>query len=154
MQTTRRQFIAATALAAAAGVAAADPRRVAMANETPESPLNRPIIDTHQHLWDLKRLRLPWLAGAPEKLQRSFGTADYLVATAGLDVRAVYMEVDVAEADHVAEAEHVIALATDPAQPTVAAVIGGRPGEDGFEAYIRRFAGEPAVKGVRRVLHG
>ena len=24
-----------------------------------------PIIDTHQHLWDLDKFRLPWLADAP-----------------------------------------------------------------------------------------
>ena len=34
------------------------------------------------------------------------------------------------------------------------AVIGGRPADDGFDAYIEPLAKEPAVKGLRQVLHG
>ena len=30
------------------------------------------IIDTHQHLWDLKKQKLPWLAEAPDILKRTF----------------------------------------------------------------------------------
>ena len=112
------------------------------------------IVDTHQHLWDLDRLTLLWLDGAPQKLRQNFTTKEYLAATRGLNMRAVYMEVDVTPADHVIEAEHVIRLSADAAHPTEAAVIGGRPGEEGFEAYTRRFAKSSAVKGVRRVLHG
>ena len=41
-----------------------------------------PIIDTHQHLWDLSRLDMPWLESAPT-LNRSYVTSDYLAATAG-----------------------------------------------------------------------
>ena len=33
-----------------------------------------------------------------------------------------------------------------------AAVIGGRPGADGFNEYIERYKGNPWVKGVRQVL--
>ncbi len=36
----------------------------------------------------------------------------------------------------------------------VAAVIGGRPSSDGFGAYLDRYQKEPAIKGVRQVLHG
>ena len=68
-----------------------------------------PIIDTHQHLWDLKRFSLPWLQGAPEVLARSYLSADFREATAGLNVeQAVYMEVDVRPDQQVDEAEYVI----------------------------------------------
>lgn len=113
-----------------------------------------PIIDTHQHLWDLSRFRLPWLAGAP-KLNRSFLPEDYREATAGLGVvRTVYMEVDVDPAQHVQEAEYVLELCGRADNPMVAAVIGGRPASPRFRDYITRFRDSRAIKGVRQVLHG
>src|SRR5690242_8640265 len=38
-----------------------------------------PIVDTHEHLWDLTKFNLPWTKGN-EKLARSFVTKDYLEA--------------------------------------------------------------------------
>lgn len=112
------------------------------------------IIDTHQHLWDVTKFRLPWLAGGGP-LAKSHLMSDYLQACAGLDVvKTVYMEVDVDPAQHVEEAEYVIDLCRRSDNPMAAAVIGGRPAADGFGAYIRRFKDEPFVKGVRQVLHG
>ena len=113
-----------------------------------------PIIDTHQHLWDLTKFKLPWIKpGQP--LARNFVTKDYLEATRGLNVvKAVYMEVAVDPSQHVAEAEHVIELCKSADAPTVAAVIGGEPASDRFAGYITRFKGSPYVKGVRQVLFG
>ena len=52
------------------------------------------IIDTHQHLWNLDRLKLPWVEGVPA-LNRSFEISDYLKASASSGIRrTVYMEVD------------------------------------------------------------
>ena len=113
-----------------------------------------PIIDTHQHLWDLDRFELPWLEGAPS-LNRNYVTGDYLAATAGLNVvKTVYMEVDVTAAQHPAEAEHLIELCAAYDNPTAGTVIGGDMISGEFAAYIRRFAASPAIKGVRQVLHG
>lgn len=114
-----------------------------------------PIIDTHQHLWDLTRFRLPWTDSSPS-LNRSFLTSDYLEATRGLNVvKAIYMEVDVEPSQQVAEAEHLIELSQRDDTPTVAAVISGRPADaEGFKAYITRFKDSPYIKGVRQVLHG
>ncbi len=114
-----------------------------------------PIVDTHQHLWDLKRFRLPWLAKDSVKpIRRSFLMADYLEATRGLNVvKAVYMEVNVDPAQQAAEAEYVIDLCRRDDNPTVAAVIGGSPQKKEFRRYIERFADSPFVKGVRTVLH-
>lgn len=113
----------------------------------------QPIVDTHQHLWDLEKFRLPWLADAPA-LARNFLTSDYLTATAGLGVvKAVYMEVDVAPEQQSAEAEALISLCADDETPTVAAVISGRPASADFAPYIRRYASHPAIVGVRQVLH-
>ncbi|MEC7758470.1 MAG: amidohydrolase, partial [SAR324 cluster bacterium] len=52
------------------------------------------IIDTHQHLWNLDRLKLPWVEEVPA-LNRSFEISDYLKASASSGIRrTVYMEVD------------------------------------------------------------
>ncbi len=121
---------------------------------TEPDPGALPIVDTHQHLWDLSRFRLPWLAGAG-KLNRSFSTADYDVATKGLNVvKTVYMEVDVTPEQHEAEADYVIELCRRDDNPMSGAVIGGRPGQFGFRNYINLYKTNRLIKGVRQVLHG
>ncbi len=113
-----------------------------------------PIIDTHQHLWDLKEFQPPWLADANAKIAAKHDMQDYLAETANLNlVKAIYMEVDVAEKDQNAEADFILKIIREKKSPTVAAVISGRPGSEGFAAYMERFKGEPAIKGVRQVLH-
>lgn len=112
------------------------------------------IIDTHQHLWDRRKLNLPWLDSAPEVLRHDFLTADYQRAFAGLNVKAIYMEVDVATSDHAKEADGIVAQCRAGNTPTIAATIGGRPASAGFEGYVRRYAGNGIVKGLRQVLHG
>jgi L-fuconolactonase len=112
------------------------------------------IIDTHQHLWDRRKLNLPWLGGAPEVLRHDFLTADYQQAFAGLNVKAIYMEVDVAPSDHTKEADGIVAQCRAGNTPTIAATIGGRPSSSDFESYVKRYAGNGLVKGLRQVLHG
>jgi L-fuconolactonase len=145
---SRRRLLQSSAVAAAALA-----RPLLAGEETmTDSPL--PIVDTHQHLWDLDRFRLNWLAGAP-KINRSFRPDDYATATEGLNVvKTVYMEVDVVPEQQVAEAEYVIALCERSDNPMVAAVISGRPGESGFREYVDRFRGSRYIKGIRQVLHG
>ena len=111
------------------------------------------LIDTHQHLWDLERQKLPWLAGAPEILKRTYHLTEYREATQGLNIKAVYMEVAVDASQLTQEAEHVIGLSRDASTPTIAAVIGSRPESAQFADYITKFKSVPEVKGARRVLH-
>ncbi len=121
------------------------------------STLNSPdalIIDTHQHLWDRSMISPPWIKGAPEVLRHDYVTADYVKATAGLNVKAIYMEVDVAPSDHIKEADEIVAQCRAGKTPTIAATIGGRPASDDFESYVKRYAGNGIVKGLRQVLHG
>jgi predicted TIM-barrel fold metal-dependent hydrolase len=112
------------------------------------------MIDTHQHLWDLSKFQLPWLEGAPEVLRRSYRTQEYREATRGLNIQAVYMEVDVDPAQHPQEVEHVAELSRSGEHPTIAAVVGGRPASAEFARYLARLKKHPEVKGVRQVLHG
>ncbi len=114
-----------------------------------------PIVDTHQHLWDLARFTLPWLEGeGMESLRKNYLMSDYLAASAGAGMaRTIYMEVDVAAEQRTAEAEFVIGLCGADDNPMTGAVIGGSPGEEGFRAYIDRFKDRDFIKGVRQVLH-
>ena len=140
MSLSRRGFMCAAAVAAMSGRAS-----------TAEGKEALPIIDTHQHLWDLGRFKLPWIRAGDAVLDRNYLTPDYLEATRGLNVvKAVYMEVAVAPAQRVAEAEWVIDICKRGDSPTVAAVIGGSPEAEDFAAYINRFKDSLYVKGVRQ----
>ena len=103
-----------------------------------------PIVDTHQHLWDLSLLQLPWL---PKEgpLAGSHTMEDYLREADGLNiVKTVYMEVDVAVGQRPAEADEVIALCKRPDNPMAGAVIGGDPADPGFIAMMHsRFRAVP-----------
>ncbi|MBT4496444.1 MAG: amidohydrolase, partial [Gemmatimonadetes bacterium] len=82
-----------------------------------------PILDTHQHLWDLSRFDLPWVEGAGI-LNRSFLPEDYATAVEGLAVDGtVYMEVDVSPDQSAAEADYVSQLCADESQLMRAAVV-------------------------------
>jgi L-fuconolactonase len=116
------------------------------------------IIDTHQHLWNLKKLRLPWvegLTGEPKAiLGHDYLLSDYDEASRGLRIhRTVYMEVDVAEDDEIKEAAYVAKVCAGGKTPMAAAVISGRPASEGFARYLDQFKGQPAIKGLRQVLH-
>tara|TARA_B100000945_G_scaffold320175_1_gene329435 strand:+ start:1502 stop:2482 length:981 start_codon:yes stop_codon:yes gene_type:complete len=148
MAFSRREFIQTTTAAAAAAIVPA------VSATAKVSAKRLPLIDTHQHLWDLDLFQPPWLSGAPDVLARSYVTSDYKKATRAVNlVKAVYMEVDVNPKNQVKEAEHLIALSKDPRHPTVAAVISGRPGEESFAPYISRYKDSQYIKGVRQVLH-
>ncbi len=147
MSTSRRHFLQSALVVSGAAVFAS---RDLLAVDDPRGL----IVDTHQHLWDLSRQTLPWLAGAPEVLKHDFRSQEYAAATQGLTMRTVYMEVDVAAEQHDAEAEFVIGLCRDPKHPMVGAVIGGRPDSPQFGDSIRRHVASGHVKGVRQVLHG
>src|SRR5262249_4052139 len=93
----RRRFLHHS-LSLTAGLALASARPAA-----DTEPL--PVLDTHQHLWDVQKFRLPWIKKG-DPFDRNYLLHDYLEATKGLNVvKAIYMEVDVDPAQHVAEAE-------------------------------------------------
>ena len=128
----------------------------AMISTTPSSAaeVEKPlIIDTHQHLWDLTKLKLPWAEQARPLYNQNYRTEEYLEATRGLNVKAVYMEVDSPADQRAIEAEYAIELCRSKTKPTIAAVIGARPAEPGFQEFVKRFKGSGFVRGIRQVLH-
>ncbi|MBW3623013.1 MAG: amidohydrolase family protein [Armatimonadetes bacterium] len=111
-----------------------------------------PIVDTHQHLWDLNRFTLPWLP-LDGPLTRSHTMADYLEAALGLPLtKTVYMEVAVTPSQQREEAAYVLDLCRRDDNPMAGAVIGGDPASPDFEAYLNATAQDHHVKGVRHSL--
>ena len=54
-----------------------------------------PIVDSHVHLWDPTRFRMPWLDGN-ERIGKPFGLAEFREHSAGVDVEGiVYLQVEV-----------------------------------------------------------
>jgi L-fuconolactonase len=151
---SRRDFLAVSAGAVAGSLTHSVTPRVSAQEKAMPDPI--PVIDTHQHLWDLSKFKLPWHQGDDTKpLQRSFVMSDYVEATKGLNiVKTVYMEVDVEPHQQVAEADYVTELCQSKDNSMAAAVVSGRPGTPGFEPYIRRLADNKYIKGIRQVLHG
>jgi predicted TIM-barrel fold metal-dependent hydrolase len=150
----RRQFLAATAAGATAGLAAQAFPLVGHSQEKPAVPTGKlPIIDCHQHLWDLEKFKLP-LFEPGTLLGRSYVMQDYLAAIEGTGIKhAVYMEVDVDPSQQTAEAEHLIEICKSGKAPTIGAVISGRPNSDKFKDYITPLAKSEYIKGIRQVLH-
>lgn len=152
----RRDFVNAIAGAAVIGVQAGLGAKLMSAAE-PSSKTSEPmlkVVDSHQHLWDLKKFRLPWTANSPS-LARDFTMRDYLTATAGIPiVKSVYLEVDVEPSQQQAEADYIAELCRRGEGPLAAAVISGRPAAEGFRKYITQFKAHPHIRGLRQVLHG
>jgi predicted TIM-barrel fold metal-dependent hydrolase len=111
------------------------------------------VIDSHQHLWDLKRFRLPW-TDTQKSLARDFTMRDYLAATEGIPIAgSVYLEVDLEPSQQQAEADYITELCRRREGPLVAAVVSGRPASDRFADYVRPFRDHSYIRGIRQVLH-
>jgi predicted TIM-barrel fold metal-dependent hydrolase len=149
----RREFLAAAAAAAPAAALAQRPKK----DRPVLTPNQIPIVDTHQHLWDLSQFKLAWFnpdTSEGKILGHSFTPKEYAEATKGLNlVKAVYMEVDVIPEQQQKEADYVVGLCESGKAPTCAAVVSGRPASEGFERYAKQFKGHKYVKGIRQVLH-
>lgn len=139
----RREFVA-TAAATLAGSAA----------KTEDRPAMLPIVDCHQHLWDLTKFKLAWVKEG-DPLAVSYTPKEYAEAIRGLNfVKAVYMEVDVVEEQQQQEADYIVDLIKSKGSITVAAVVSGRPNQgEAFRRYVDQFKGSPYIKGLRQVVH-
>src|SRR5262245_45690482 len=114
-----------------------------------------PIVDSHLHLWDPTHFRMPWLDGNTV-LDKPYGLAEYRQHTAGVQVEAmVYLQVEVAPAYGLLEAEWVVARAAE--DPRIEAIVAWAPCEYGDQsrAYLECLgAFSPLVRGVRRLIQG
>ena len=107
------------------------------------------LVDSHVHLWNPARFRMPWLDDEPT-LRRPFGPSEFAQASFGVDVEAiVYIQVDTTPAYGLLEARWAAS------QAGVRAVVAFAPMEDG--EVVRTYLDElveisPLIKGVRRLI--
>ena len=113
---------------------------------------NFPIVDTHLHLWDLTRLRYPWLVGVPS-LHKNHLIDDYRRACGPVAVaKMVFVQCECDPAQSLQEVDWVTAIAR--VDPRLRGIVGHAPLEKGeaAEADVGRLADRPLVKGVRRLI--
>ncbi len=159
---TRRDFLRHTATAGAGILAVGQAFNLNLTETAHARGLNLnepaalPIVDTHQHLWDLTKFELPWTKGKDvSSLAHSFVSSDYMAAIKGSNVvKSVYMEVDVTPSQQSKEADYVIDICEKRETPMVAAVISGRPNSAEFKDYATKYSKNKYIKGIRQVLHG
>ena len=111
-----------------------------------------PMVDTHVHLWDPRRLRYPWLEELPA-LNRPFLLSDYQDACGPLPIEAlVFMECDVEASQGLEEARWILELAAK--EPRIKAVIPRAPLErgEGSRPSLEELGRHPLIKGVRRLI--
>jgi L-fuconolactonase len=111
-----------------------------------------PIVDTHLHVWDLGRLRYPWLAGVP-KLNRNHLLDDYRRACGPVQVaKMVFLQCECDFSQFQAEADWVTELAA--VDPRIRGIVPWAPLEkgDAAEADLARLAANPLIKGIRRII--
>ncbi|MFN4203866.1 MAG: amidohydrolase family protein [Tabrizicola sp.] len=109
-----------------------------------------PIIDSHLHLWDPRRLNYPWLKGLP--LDRPFLPADFRAASEGVDIEAlVFLECAAAPEQTFDEAQAVLGWAVE--EPRIAAMVGNAALErgDAVRGDLERLAAIDKMRGIRRI---
>jgi L-fuconolactonase len=114
------------------------------------TPQTSPIVDSHVHLWDPQRFRMPWLDDL-DALRRPFGLETFAEHARGLNVREiVYVQVDTTPAYGFLEARWAARQ-----DPQVAGVVAWAPMDDGRVAatYLESLKElGPRIKGVRRLF--
>lgn len=114
-----------------------------------------PIVDTHVHLWDPKRLRYAWLDNDPV-LNREFLPSDYQKACGDVRVeKIVFVQADCKPSQAVDELAWVASLAES--NPFIAGAVAFAPLEKGDAARedLDRLARHPRhalLRGIRRLI--
>jgi L-fuconolactonase len=114
--------------------------------------LNFGIVDAHVHVWDVSKLRYPWLDDIPF-LNKTFTLADYKAASGKVQVdKMVFVQCECDPAQHLEE----LAWITNQAktEPRLKGLVPWAPLElgAGVEAELAEMAKNPLVKGVRRII--
>lgn len=114
-----------------------------------------PVIDAHQHFWDLGRNRYPWLNGGLtvahrygdyDAIRHDYLPPDYLRDTAGYEIAAsVYVDAEWDPADPLGETRYVTELADTYGLPGAIAAQAAYP-------LVRSVRHKPGRTGAGRTL--
>ena len=117
-----------------------------------------PIVDAHQHFWDLSRNYHPWLCdpepipfryGDYSRLKRSYMPADYRRDSAGFDiVKTVYVEAEWDPTTPLAETRWVEEVAAEHGLPSAVVAQAWLDRADAAEVLAGQAA-RPIVRGIR-----
>ena len=117
-----------------------------------------PIVDAHQHFWDLERNYLPWLCDEPpipfrygdyRALKRSYLPADYLRDAAGHEVvGTVHVEAEWDPDDPVGETRWLQEIIAQSGFPS-AIVAQARLDRPDVDAVLEAHCRYPRVRGIR-----
>ncbi len=113
---------------------------------------NFPIVDSHVHLYDVKRLTYSWLTGVP-KINRTYLLEDFDKARAKVNVdKMVFAEVAVDPGLHIEEAKFVQEMADSDAR--LSGIVAHLPLEKGpeVEREIGVLKKMRNVRGIRRLI--
>jgi len=117
-----------------------------------------PVVDAHQHFWDIGRNYHPWLRDEPmipfrygdySAIRRNYLPPDYRKDAGGYDIAGtVYVETEWDPKNPVAEMKYVEALRREEGLPTVA-VAHARLDDPHVETILERQAAFSFVRGIR-----
>lgn len=120
-----------------------------------------PFIDAHVHLWELSRLRYPWLtppfadgpAGSVAAIARDYRLDDYLAEAAGWDVRGiVHVDAGADPAQALAETDWLQGLADARGLPSAIVAFADLAAPD-VDDLLAAHAAHPAVRGIRHIVN-
>ncbi|MET0309377.1 MAG: amidohydrolase family protein [Sphingomonas sp.] len=121
-----------------------------------------PFIDAHVHLWDLKRIRYPWLMppfgddgpnGSVEPIARTYLLPDYLADADGWDVRGI-VHIDAGAVPEAAldETDWLQDMADAHGMPN-AIVAFAALNDPGVETLLKAHAQRRNVRGIRHIAN-
>lgn len=120
------------------------------------------FVDAHVHLWQLKRLRYPWLTppfaddgpnGSVEAIATDYTVDDYFTDAAGYPVqKIVHVDAGAHGDDALAETEWLQSLADGSGQPNAIIAFGALDDPDA-ERLLAAHAEHPNVRGIRQILN-
>lgn len=111
------------------------------------------IVDTHMHLWDLRKFRYPWLDVIPE-INRNFLPEDFKRMCGDIKVdKMIFMQAECEPFENMAETEWVTELAKT-VDPRIKGIVSFAPLEQGsaVEGQLAVLSKNPLVKGIRRII--